>query len=1053
MRRILLFAVAAIFFAVPISARAQTREVTGKVTSQESGQPVADAIVTQLGQAIGARTNVEGVYRLRVPSGDVSILVRVIGFKRQSVLIPAGTSTHDFSLEKDVLELEGVTVTGQATTVDKRNASTAIASVSASDLTSAPAKTVDEQLAGKISGVSISENSGVPGGGVQVQIRGATSILGSGDPLFVIDGVIVSDASLPSGLSAIDRSSNASSSNQDQTVNRMADINPNDIESIEILKSAAASAIYGSRATNGVVVITTKKGKAGATRFSVTQRMGTQNMQKNLSSRRFGCYTGCDTAVLPWLGGGAQADSLARVNCTASGCAWYDWQKQLYSVSDPAYETVLSASGGSGNTRFYFGLNDKQSKGIELNTGARRTSGRLNLDQTIGDKLTVSGGIDITHNFIQDGIGGNDNTGISPTYAFGYSPAIYDIRQKMSNGQYIPMYMQGGGSGTANPFAVFTSITNNEETWRQTGNLRLGYSLFATAHNAVQLTYLGGVDRFQQVGTIYSPGYLQFEPADGLLGNSEVTNGNSYFFNQSANAVHTWTPGWRWLNSAQTSVGLSSETQTQQTYFVWSQGLLPTRLVAAPTSTVNTFGEAIQQFQDQAMYVNEQILALDEKLSVSAGVREDRSSANGSQSKFYAFPKYSASYRFEKPLSKWTSMIDEVKLRAGVGQSGNRPPYGTRDLTVASGNNIGGVGSLIANTTVGNASIKPETMNEMEFGIDAAFWNQRVGIEATHYERVIKDLLLNYPLPPSSGLGTQTINGGQISTRGFEGSITLAVISKRDLEWTFKTTFQANVQNVDKLPVPAFNAPNSFGVSYGRNRIVQGSRPTLIWGNANLTCLQNSTNTAIGADGKLCHYLDIGGKSAYLAAYPNASVVTHDTILADANPRQTTQFNNTIRWKNWTVTALIDWRNGGFTSDMTQNLWDEGGNARDYSAPSPAASQAWCSSNPSCPVKQLGAWRYASFAGGDDRTYISDGTNVKLREVTVTFTAPKTWATALKAREMRLSLQGRNLAMLTKYWSYDPEFNNFGAQNYNRFIDLGPYPSSRQFFFSVDLGY
>jgi hypothetical protein len=139
-----LFAVAAIFFAVPISARAQTREVTGKVTSQESGQPVADAIVTQLGQAIGARTNVEGVYRLRVPSGDVSILVRVIGFKRQSVLIPAGTSTHDFSLEKDVLELEGVTVTGQATTVDKRNASTAIASVSASDLTSAPAKTVDE---------------------------------------------------------------------------------------------------------------------------------------------------------------------------------------------------------------------------------------------------------------------------------------------------------------------------------------------------------------------------------------------------------------------------------------------------------------------------------------------------------------------------------------------------------------------------------------------------------------------------------------------------------------------------------------------------------------------------------------------------------------------------------------------------------------------------------------------------------------------------------------------------------------------------------------------
>src|SRR6185437_11386983 len=193
---------------------------------------------------------------------------------------------------------------------------------------------------------------------------------------------------------------------------------------------------------------------------------------------------------------------------------------QLYSVADPSYETVFSASGGSGNTRFYFGVNDKQSKGLELNTGARRTSGRLNLDQTIGDKLTISGGVDVTHNFIQDGIGGNDNTGISPTYAFGYAPAIYDIRQKLPNGQYVPMYMNGFGSGTANPFAVFNS-----------------------AHHAIQLSYLGGVDRFQQQGTIYSPGFLQFEPADGLLGTSEVTNANSLQFNQSVNAVHTWTPG------------------------------------------------------------------------------------------------------------------------------------------------------------------------------------------------------------------------------------------------------------------------------------------------------------------------------------------------------------------------------------------------------------------------------------------------------------------------------------------------------------------------------
>jgi TonB-linked SusC/RagA family outer membrane protein len=1019
--------------------------VTGKVTASESGQPIVDAIVTQLGQAVGARTNAEGVYRLRIPNGAVSILVRVIGFKRQTALIAAGTTTHDFVLDKDVLELEGVTVTGQATTVDKRNASTAIASVSAAEITSAPAKSVDEQLAGKISGVMISENSGVPGGGMQVQIRGATSILGNGDPLFVVDGVIVSDASIPSGLTAIDRSGGSTTSTQDQMVNRMADINPNDIESIEVLKSAAASAIYGSRATNGVVVITTKKGKAGQTRYSITQRIGSQNMMKNLSSRHFGCYLdatcGSAFAVQDWLGGAPQADSIAAANCTATGCKWYDWQKELYSVTDPSYETVFSASGGSGNTRFYFGVNDKQSKGLELNTGARRTSGRLNLDQTIGDKLTISGGVDVTHNFIQDGIGGNDNTGISPTYAFGYAPAIYDLRQKTANGRYVFMFMNGGGSATANPFEVFNSITNNEDTWRQTANLRAGYALYNSAHNSIQLSYLGGVDRFQQQGTIYSPGYLQFEAADGLLGTSEVTNANSLQFNQSVNAVHTWTPGWSWLSSAQTSIGVSGETQYQQTYLINSQGLLPTRQIVAPTSTVNNFNENIQQFQDQAYYLNEQVLLLNEKLSLNAGVRADRSSANGNQSTFYTYPKYSASYRFEKPFSKWTSIIDEIKLRGGVGQSGNRPPYGARDLTVSSGSNIGGVGSLVASTSLGNTAIKPETMHETEFGTDIALWNQRVGIEATHYERVIKDLLLQYPLASSTGLSQQIINGGQISTRGFEGSLTFAVISKRDMEWTFKTTFQANVQNVDVLPVPAFSAPGgSFGVSYGRNRIVQGARPTLIWGNANLSCIKSATVTT-GADGLPCHYLDIGGKAAYLAKYPGAVVVTRDTILADANPRQTTQFNNTFRYKNWTLTALVDWRNGGYTSDMTQNLWDEGGNARDYNAPSPTAGMP------------LGQWRYASFAGGDIRTYISDGTDLKLREITITYTAPKSWASLAKAREMRVSLQGRNLAMLSKYWSYDPEFNNFGSQNYNRFIDLGPYPAMRQFFLSIDLGY
>ena len=262
-------------------------------------------------------------YRLRIPEGGATILVRAIGFKRVSRAIAAGQTTADFQLEKDVLQLEGVTVTGQATTVDRRNASTAIASVTAEELMTAPAKSVEGNLAGKVVGATIFENSGVPGGGMQVQIRGATSLLGQGDPLYVIDGIIVSNASIPVGLASISRSSGSTSSNQDQTVNRLADVNPNDIENIEVLKSAAATAIYGSRATNGVVVITTKRGKAGTTRYNVTQRVGSQQATRLLGSQ-FTSYA----QVQPYLARRPRRIPWRRPNCTPV-CPNYDWQGEL----------------------------------------------------------------------------------------------------------------------------------------------------------------------------------------------------------------------------------------------------------------------------------------------------------------------------------------------------------------------------------------------------------------------------------------------------------------------------------------------------------------------------------------------------------------------------------------------------------------------------------------------------------------------------------------------------------------------------------------------------
>jgi len=996
----------------PQSVRAQSREVTGKVTEAVSNNPLPDVTVSIVGSQIGARTNERGEYRLQVPRGEVSLQARRLGSKRQVLKVAAEATTANFSLDKDVLQLEGVSVTGQATTVDRRSAATAVASVSGEELNRVAARSVEGNLAGKVAGARVSENSGAPGGGMQVQIRGATSILGQGDPLYVVDGVIISNASISSGASSITRASGSTGSNQDQVVNRLADLNPNDIDNIEVLKSAAATAIYGSRATNGVVVITTKRGKENQPRWNFTQRVGTQSQLRSLGSRQFATLKDVyDPANgVDWTGGPIGI-AAATAACTPN-CKFYDWQDQLYGQTLPSYETLLSSSGGINKTRYFVSVNDRQESGIMINTGARRTGGRMNIDQQLGSKLTVGVGLDVTRNSFHRGVGGNDNSGTSPIYTFGYSPAIVDLQAKTAAGRFVNMPFNGGGSGTSNPFEVMRAVTNREGVWRQSGNARVGYSLVGTNHNTVQLSYLAGMDRFQQEGYQYSPNFLQYEAADGFLGTAAQNNVSSFQYNQGANAVWTYTPSSnRFFTSFTTSTGASYETQNVRTYRIRGRGLLPTRKVAFGAQDVAIVDD-VAEFRDQSYYVNEQALFFNERLAINAGYRADRSSANGDREKFYLYPKVSASYRLVKPL---TSKIDEIKFRAAKGQSGNRPRYGDRDILFADGGLISGNGSLVSAGLLGNASIRPEIMNELEFGFDGSLFGSRIGLEATRYERVITNLLLTFPLPPSSGLLNQIKNGGQLSVLGVEAVFSAVPLRSRSFEWTTRVIYNHNKQHTDNIPVPAFNvAGGTFGAAYGRNRIQANTVSSLIWGNVPF-CVN--------------------------AAGANVSCDTSTGL--DANPISTTTFNNDFTFKRLTFSALLDWRAGGYVSNMTNNLFDEGGQARDYDDPSPIAGYT-----------KLGDYRYDTFNKGDIRPYIQSGSYVKLREVAVAFEVPTTLAKRIPgARTVRLNFQGRNLALWSKYWSYDPEFNNFGNSNFNRFVDLAPFPASRQFSFSLDIGF
>ncbi len=988
---------------LPLRADAQARDISGKVTQAVVGTPIADVTVSIVGQQVGVRTNERGEFRMRVPSGEVVVLARQLGFKRQTIRLGPSENTANFVLEKDVLQLEGVTVTGQATTTDRKVAATAVATVAGPELNRVPARSIESNLAGKVAGARMFENSGAPGGGAQIQIRGATSVLASGDPLYVVDGVIISNASISSGSNSVTSATGggAAPSGQDQVVNRLADLNPNDVENIEVLKSAAATAIYGSRATNGVVVITTKRGKQGKATWNVVQRAGTQQAQRLLGHRTFANYA----EVKPYVGG-VLGDSIARAVCGSGACPAYDWQKELYGRVSPSWETLLSSAGGANNTRYFVSLADRQESGIAINTGARRTGGRINIDQTIGSKLTVSGGLDVTRNSLKRGFGNNDNAGVSPIYSLAYNPAIIDLQAKDASGRYVQMPFYTGstkpGSGTSNPFEVFNFADNTESVWRQAGNVRVAYTALSTTKNSVQLSYLAGVDRFQQEGYQYFPNYFQVEPADGFLGTANQVNASSLQMNQGVNAVWTYSPGGKFFTSATTSFGGTYETQALNQYSIRGRGLLPTRKITLGAQDVSITNSRTE-FRDQSMYAQTQLLMLEEKLALNAGVRADRSSANGDREKYYTFPKFSGSYRLMKPI---TDKIDEIKFRAAWGQSGNRPRWADRDVLYADGGLIGGSGSLVSSSALGSTIVKPEVMNETEFGTDVTLFGGRMGLEFSRYQRRIKDLLLTFPLAPSSGLGTQVINGGQLSVLGTEAVLSAVPIRKGNFEWTTRIIYNHNAQFTDSIPVPAFAVTGSFGSAYGRNRIQAGTRSTNIWGNAPLRPSTTKPGTFVVAD----------------------------TILFDSNPIHTTTFNNDFSYKRFTLSALLDWRNGGYVSNMTNNLWDEGGQSRDFVA--------------------KGSDRYETFNSGDIRPYIQNGSYVKLREVTLNYQAPDALAKKIPgASSLRFNLSGRNLAIFTKYWSFDPEFSNFGNSNFNRFIDLAPFPASRQFFFSVDVGF
>jgi len=867
----------------PALAQGLGRPISGVVTRAVGAQPIANVTVTVTGSRESARTDDAGRYAIQAPDGEVRLTFRAIGFTRKEVLVPASQTTVDVVLNEDVFELEAVVVTGQATTMERRNATTATSYVSGAEITKVAAPTFESALAGRVAGVNLQSNSGAPGGGIQVQIRGNNTILGAYDPLYVVDGVIYSNARIAGGRGNIDDAAFATA--EDDPVNRVADINPADIASIEILKGAAASSIYGSKASNGVVVITTTRGQEGRPRVNLSTRWGAFSLANKLESRRFGSVAEAKLRFTS-AAAGAAIDSIAAAN--GGQLPYFDHYEQVWNQSSPSYELVGDVSGGSGATRYFVSGTWKKDQGIEPNTGFGRQGLRVNFDQRLGEKFDVRVSSVFNRAFHARGWDNNCNNYACAGYFLAYTPSFIDLRPGPNGVFRDPL---PGLQQAANPLQTSALAQNETETYRFTGGLTVNYDALSSETSTLRLVAGLGTDVFEQQDNLWSPNELFYERPQALPGEAIENNGVGRNVNWNLNGIYNHRFG---TASATTSAGLQFEERQLSTSRIRTQNLVPGQQnVNQGTNT--TVQDNLTKERTLALYVNEQLLLFEDNVILAAGLRAERSSVNGDVKKYFVFPRLSGAYRFQGLLGQGS----ELKVRVSYGETGNQPLFGQK-FTLLNTPQLGGQNGFTVAGASGSPNIEPERLKEWDGGVDASFLDGRATLEATLYTRNTTNLLLQRVPAPSSGFTTQTFNGGKIRNRGLELVAGYAPIQRSDLSLVLRGTFTSNRSKVLELPVPSFR-PNLSGFG--------GLGVTFIELNQSISQIKGFAFDATGAR--------------------TATIVK----IGDASPDFRVGFTSDLTWRSFNFSTVWDWQHGGDIINLTEFLYVDAQLSADYGSP------------------------------------------------------------------------------------------------------------------------
>lgn len=1013
------------------SLLAQTKmmQIKGNV-SDANGEPVIGATIGIEGTSNGTISDLNGDFHLSVPQNSL-LKFSYVGYKTQQQKV-ASAKELKIVLVEDTQFLDDVVVVGYGVQ-KKSDLTSAISTIKSDDLVGTSITSLDQGLQGRAAGVVVLNTSGQPGGSTSIRIRGTSSINGNNEPLYVIDGIpVISDAgSLSTGTL------------HNPSLNPLTNINPSDIESIEVLKDASATSIYGARGANGVVLVTTKQGKNGKPKISIGARYTMQQVSKTMDM--------LNAVQLAELGNEAAdndkverkpiyagMNNLAKVNT--------DWQNEIFRTA-PMQNYDVSVSGGGEKNSYFVSGNILLQDGIVIGSDFGKGSFRFNLNQELNNwfKMGVSANLSYSRS---NGVVTNSEGGFASSitsWALEMNPAL-PVRD--DNGKYI-YENNTGNPNVGNPVQDAMEAQNRNTTFRTLANAFLEWT---PLKNLTFKTSMG-VDYFVIKDQAFAPGEIKRAESNGGYASIGNRDGFNWVWENTVNYTTSFGKHSIGALGGMTVQAFVSENSNVSTAD-FKDGFLGFNSIQSGTLR-QAASSGITEWQ-MLSYLARINYNYDSRYLLTLTGRVDGSSKFGKGNKYGFFPSVSGAWRVsEEAFMKNAKAVSNLKIRASYGIVGNEgiAPYSSQGLMFNTEAYFGNseVVTGLSPFTLSNSDLKWETTSQLDLGVDFGLFNNRLTLTADYYVKKTKDLLLNMPISYHTGYDSAMKNVGSLENRGFE--VTLGVVPfAGKFKWNVDLTLGYNKNEITDLAGTQENLSGLpiMGISYW-TKITKGKPIGTIYG--------YKTDGIAQLNEDLTKVPFFAGKTLYHGdrKYVNKNddkVINEDDLfeLGNANPDFTFGFNNTFTYefKDKSSLGLTIYLQGVIGNEIVNFNKFALESFNGYKNNSTAALQRWTPNN------QTNEYPRATMKSAGNILsdhYVEDGSYLRIKDITVSYTFAKSVTKHFFSDGLTIYAGLKNIHTFTHYSGYDPEVSRFANNNLSMGADYGSYPMSKSYEFGIKLNF